>query len=510
MIVQYILERNHMEKTSRRTETGGCSQKSSNIEQERQSILQDASLQRSGQTKFDQWIQDVLIKRGTADVIQELEWPENSGELVGTIDLSVLSRVGLTHVETLTFVPGRILELTHIPTSIRTLSCPCNLLVHLEDLPPALQNLNIEGNAFNELDLSTVPKLRTLRANQNRILKLEHIPASIEELYLNHNQLSYLDLEGLDKLRVLHVSNNQLMVIDHFPKDVRDFVMEHNPMAEIVRTKGDKTSGSKSTVDYLTALNAYMKLKTKYEMAVRTFQKEKREGSAKSRRGARPPCVNCKRNVGTIFRKRGRTYTALCGDVAAPCALYIELESGQIYDTIHDQQSAVDEWQESKQRMMQHKMDTLFRYMSDAASAEKFKRLLQEYLDNNEYMQILTDKYTSLYANPLRAELIQKKLDAIHNTMKTIRGMLDEYQQSGSDRGALRMAVQMLQSELIPAWRSLRQVKYDITELETVETAQGKFKENVLVQYVNHPMKSQMITPDVTPPRVIRFQGVTI
>jgi hypothetical protein len=72
------------------------------------------------------------------------------------------------------------------------------------------------------------------------------------------------------------------------------------------------------------------------------------------------------------------------------------------------------------------------------------------------------------------------------------------------------MAVKMMQDELVPAWRSLRQIKYDITEIETVETMQGKFKENVLVQYINHPMKSQMITPDVNPPRVIRFQGITI
>ena len=493
------------------------------MEKERQAILSDTSLQRSGQVKFDQWINDILVKRGAADVIRELEWPDNSGELVGTLDLSVLTRKGLTHVESLILKPGRILELTHIPKTIRILTCPRNLLVHLDELPPMLQELDIEGNSLDELSL--VPNLRILRADYNRLLQLDHIPATIEEMYLDHNQLSYLDLGGLDKLCVLHVSHNQLRIIEHFPPNVRDFVMEHNPMAEIVRTvnartKEDKTrggtgeSGSKTAVDYLTALQAYMKLKTKYEGMVRKFKKSQQDAGPIKQKGKRPPCVNCKRNVGTIFHKRGRTYTAICGDTAAPCALNIELESGQIYDIIRDQQTSVDEWQASKQQMMQHKMDTLFRYISDAASAEKFKVLLQQYLDHNEYMQILTDKYTGLYANPLRAELIQRKTDAIHATMKTIRHMLDDESSSSSSssssRGALRMAVKMMQDELVPAWRSLRQIKYDITEIETVETMQGKFKENVLVQYINHPMKSQMITPDVNPPRVIRFQGITI
>jgi Leucine-rich repeat (LRR) protein len=477
------------------------------VERERQLILQDTSLQQSSQVKFDQWIRDLLVKRGA---IRELEWTDSSGELVGSLDLSTIHRQGLTHVESLIFPPGRITELTHIPKTLQILSCPNNLLMHIDDMPASLQELNIDGNACNELDLSTVPKLRKLSANRNRLLTLNHIPASIEELYLDHNQLSYVDLEGLDTLRVLHISHNRLMVIDHFPGGVRDFVMEHNPMAAIMRNKEDKksgASGTKTTVDYLAALDVYMKLKTKYEVSLRKLDKpvsSRRRGSVKKR----APCVNCKRPVGTIFRKTGRTYVAICGDKAAPCALHIELESGQIYDTIHDQQMAVNEWQESKQRMMRHKTDTLFRYISDTDSVEKFKTLLQEYTDSNEYMQILTDKHTSLYANPLRNELIQRKLDAVYDTMKTIRQMLEEYQKSPENRGALRTAVQMMHEEVTPAWRSLRQIKYDITEMDTVETAQGKFKENVLVQYPNHPMKSQMISPDVNPARVVHFQGI--
>ena len=43
----------------------------------------------------------------------------------------------------------------------------------------------------------------------------------------------------------------------------------------------------------------------------------------------KPKCVNCKRNVGTIFSDKDRVLKAICGDKDDPCTLNIEIFMGK-------------------------------------------------------------------------------------------------------------------------------------------------------------------------------------
>jgi len=499
---------------------------------ERQAILEDATRNGSAQIKFGLWIDDLLAKQGRegngAPHIRNIVYPDS---LEGSLDLSVLETKGLRHIEGLTLAAGKIVACRHLPTTLQVFHCAHNLLTELEDLPSSLTELNIEGNSVNHLDVTRTPNLQRLNANDNRLMQLDGLPVSLVELYVDHNQLSRLDLDGLDRLRKLHVSHNQLMVIDHLPKGT-EVVMEHNPLAQINRTQastpGSSTSKPKSSsaVDYWDALNKYMELKHRYETSARQHRKRYEERIEKQRRqektgsGKRqrittavppsppsPPCLHCRRNVGMKFSKKGRTYLAVCGDTSAPCVFHLELESAVWSPPIlEDSAETTQVWQAAKERLMAHKMDTLFRYISDAASAEKFKPLLDDYLVNNEHMQRVTDRYVGVYANPLRAELIRRKTDAIHATMKSIRGWLSEYERDPTNRGPLILAIRSMKDDLVPAQLSLRQAKYEITEVETALTPQGHFKENVLVQYEHHPVK--IATTELEPPKVIVYRGV--
>jgi hypothetical protein len=505
---------------------------------ERQAILSDATRNGSAQIKFGLWIDDLLAKKGReengAPHIRDLDCPDS---LEGSLDLSVLETKGLRHIESLTFANGKLVACRHLPTTLRVFQCLHNLLTDLDDLSSSLKELNVEGNLIHQLDLSRTPNLRYLNANDNRLMQLDGLPVTLEELYLDHNQLSRLDLDGLDRLKKLHVSHNQLMVIDHLPKGT-EVVMEHNPLAQINRTQASNkertTPKSSSAVDYWDALNKYMELKHQYETSVRQYRKRHEERMEKQRRQEKnpaatsgsgskkqkritdrvavppppfPPCLHCRRNVGMKFSKKGRTYLAVCGDTSAPCVFHMELESAVWTPPILVESDETRRaWQTSKERLMAHKMDTLFRYISDAASAEKFKPLLDDYLVNNEHMQHVTDRYAGVYNNPLRAELIRRKTDAIHATMKSIRVYLAEYERDPTNRGPLILAIRTIKDDLLPAQLSLRQAKYEITEVETTLTPQGNFKENLLVQYEHHPVK--IATTELEPPKVIVYRGV--
>jgi hypothetical protein len=87
------------------------------------------------------------------------------------------------------------------------------------------------------------------------------------------------------------------------------------------------------------AINEYYRLKDKYEKdyyekyvkPIVNNNKSRREKRVEFSRLPKPECINCKRNVGTIFTIKGddkeliHTYTAKCGDIVAPCPLNISI-----------------------------------------------------------------------------------------------------------------------------------------------------------------------------------------
>ena len=159
--------------------------------------------------------------------------------LVGDIDLEVLKECNFTNIEKLRFSPGRITSLKNIPTHIKELSCPKNLLNNLEHIPESLELLDLNGNGIKSLDVSKLKELKVLNLSENVLIELDNLPQNLEQLFCNNNDLRKLDLEGLTKLSVLHCSGNRSMSIHNMPENVPDFNNDNLPTNEILRNRKD-------------------------------------------------------------------------------------------------------------------------------------------------------------------------------------------------------------------------------------------------------------------------------
>ena len=87
------------------------------------------------------------------------------------------------------------------------------------------------------------------------------------------------------------------------------------------------------------AINSFFKLKNEYDTdyyekyvkPIVNSKKSTKEKKSMYQKLAKPKCVNCKRNVGSLFsiktnkNFKNRTYSAKCGDITAPCPLDINI-----------------------------------------------------------------------------------------------------------------------------------------------------------------------------------------
>ena len=103
----------------------------------------------------------------------------------------------------------------------------------------------------------------------------------------------------------------------------------------------DKTDKINNTISAIEAINEFYRFKDKYERGYnekyvtpivksKKTNKDKRIAYSKL---PKPECINCKRNVGTIFTIHNdkeediRKFIAKCGDITDPCPLNIQINS---------------------------------------------------------------------------------------------------------------------------------------------------------------------------------------
>ena len=181
----------------------------------------------------------------------------------------------------------------------------------------------------------------------------------------------------------------------------------------------------------------------------------------------KPPCINCGRKVGTIFTYEGGNYRAICGDRTNQCKLDIHIFVGDFtrFDnllTIYN-----EDIQDEKQNIIEQKMDTLFKYISEETSAKKFKDEIEQYNKTSNMHKKMIDKYDEIYNDVEREKLLGKYTDKIYRIREDIDKLLDEYKKSGN-REFLNTAMDMYVTDLVPKIQQIRLTKYDNIYVETI------------------------------------------
>jgi len=392
----------------------------------------------------------------------------------GDLDFSLLKDRDFKHVTAIVFNnEGDVTSIQNIPDSIKKIECRKQMLTELHDLPEVLEELDVTGNYIKKLDTKSLKFLKILRVSDNELETLDHLPESIEEIECENNQLIKLELAGLHNLRSLHCSNNQLLVVANPPTTLTDFEMENNPFVEISRDiDPEDKAKSEKRLDYLESMNEYFELKRKYEEKKKQLQKSAYERMQNAKKGFKktvnPPCISCKRPVGSIFDRKNGRYLATCGDKVNPCKLNIQLFSGTYFNNETLLTLYKEDMEKTKEDIIKQKMDTLFNYVSEDQSVSEFKKALDDYNKDSRTYKDLMDRYKDLHENPEKALVIEKKTQEIYEILANIKTQIKEYEQT-KNRKTLMSALHTYKRDLIPAIKHKRMNQYEVMEVDIDE-----------------------------------------
>lgn len=441
---------------------------------------------------------------------------EFSESFSGDLDLSILSERGFRAIKTIIFTEGKITSLRGLPESLTKLVCPNNLLIELENLPESIEYLDVQNNHIKVLALAKKNRLTYLNIANNTFESIENPPKSLVELYCNNNKIKFIYFNNNVELKVLHVSNNPITIIDNLPENLREFTMDNTPSIEF-RNSGnipihntaaiDEENDIRQSVQYIDALNMYFHMKTRYEDEFlskkrKAFKSSKSKKQGKLRAAAiKPKCINCKRDVGTVFEKNDKHYTAICGDSANPCNLKIDLYGGY-YTTLLDTIYVFKELQDQlKDTIIMQKLDTLMNYVDENQAVKKFKENMSKYSEDSLFVKELVDKYDDLYNNANKQEAIAKQRSKIYLIKEKIQELVDEYKKT-ENREILITAAQLQKEELIPTIEQLNRMIAEHIEIN-IQTSTTRppiyylFKNEVAL------MKNNLLLGE--PPRVVHF-----
>ena len=426
--------------------------------------------------------------------ITELIFPE---PLTGELDFHILKECNFTNVTAIRIPEGNITSIRNLPDFITEFSCPKNLLIELEDLPPSLILLDIRDNGLKRLDFRKLDSLRTLNISNNAFVDIRNLPPSLEHLYCNNNNISTLDLEGVDNLQTLHCENNSMIVINHFPDTITDLKMEHNPNIQTIQEgeeghNNERGENQEKPENIQDALKKFFKLKSKFETTrlqrKRDLYKSAKENglgkkAIKNRLATiKTTCVNCGKPgnpEGTIFSIENRTYTAVCGS-QNPCNLNIRIFAGIFSDLYYYLKTFKETVEESKSAIIQQKLDSIFNYTDEKTSIKAFKEIMDEYTTDNTILKDIMDSYNDIYENEERRKKIQEKQYEIDELKSRIKDWLSQYSETGN-RETLTTAMESYTRDLLPEIRNLQYSKNEINEVEVKEDKRILFqRENQL------------------------------
>ena len=356
-------------------------------------------------------------------------------KLTGNLNLAILAENGFSKVESFRVKEdGYLTGITNIPTTIKRLYLSKQLIENIE-LPDGIEYIAIDHNLLSkEWDLSRYSFLRHVNISYNQLDSLgKHLPESLEELYCTHNDFRHLYLAGCLRLKTLHCKENgDTLKIHDLPDTISDFqfpekvVYVTSTSEEGKGTKDTRKSASSSLLkdtlskEYQESIRNYFDMKTQYDKKVHYLRINKKL------RGELPPCLGCNRLVGMIFSGKDQKYRAYCGSKEKPCDWKIVIHRGENVAFLPFLQEMKDNLEETKDKIIRQKMDTLFGYISDEKSAELFKKYIGYFETNGELLEKYKAHYDHLYFDETKKEIILLKQKRIQEKRMEMREYLAE------------------------------------------------------------------------------------
>ena len=262
---------------------------------------------------------------------------------------------------------------------------------------------------------------------------------------------------------------------------------------------------SKETPTINEVLNEYYKLKSNYEVnyhekyikpIIRSNGKSKREKRLEYQKLPKPECINCKRNVGSIFsiqkdpEENSRTFSATCGDLTDPCPLNIKFDytfRNELNKELSDMDSDINV---IKNSIIIDKNNMMFGYIEQNKAIARFNSNTTELKTVTEGAGFIMDINIQLNDNPIKKDLIKSNEDKLGNEfLIPFKDMIKTFDQTGNTE-VLNKAMKFYVEEMDPLITTIRNLKYEVCYVDFVEQkdlndADEKGALNFLIQRQN-------------------------
>lgn len=222
-------------------------------------------------------------------------------------------------------------------------------------------------------------------------------------------------------------------------------------------------------------MEKYYKLKQKYEKkkssAINKIYSKTNKTLERKRIDAKkyvPPCINCKRKVGSIFSNNNKIYTIKCGDKDEPCDLDYSATKDTIInleDIVNTREKYIDKIRES---IIRTKLDFLFKYTDEENTLSKFNKQKAELNIENQHLQERKEELNKRLNINGRKQTSIVDHSVLNETLKQIRENSTEFKKSG-DVNYLSENALLTKDILTPLLKQMRESKYDVSKIESYE-----------------------------------------
>ena len=249
------------------------------------------------------------------------------------------------------------------------------------------------------------------------------------------------------------------------------------------------------------ALNEYYTLKNKYNNDIQKIKngltakhglnnsgQKKRDEYAKHK----PKCVNCRRNVGTIFSDKERVLKAICGDKDDPCKLNIEIFVGKkehIDDIIDAMKENIND---IKENIIKLKLDLIYNYKIEDEVADEFTKLKRTYIEIQKNMNILIKKKDKILTNNGEKK---KQIENLNQQITTIIGYINDkiktYKEDGDSQDITEI-IELYNDDLKNKLDELLLKKYNNTYVKKINDPEQYSKNQDVYQLVQNKSTDEL------------------
>lgn len=251
--------------------------------------------------------------------------------------------------------------------------------------------------------------------------------------------------------------------------------------------------------ELLEHINSYYSLKQKYDekytKAKKKFlnndmltTKEKKDGV----KDIKMKCVNCNREVGTIFSIEDGILKAKCGSNDAPCDLNIEINRGKFVNKELVYKEYLDAVNDGKERIIKTKLDLLFNFKTESEVLKEFEELKKELKEDVDMMLKFRKELLEITYNLENKDNINENMESLYDNINTFKKNIQNYEETNKVQ-FIKDAVEIYKNEMLPLLMKHRELQYKTMNIEynendkTFHLIQKKFYDENMEQVFDDP-----------------------